>query len=492
MRAQKIVFIVIIFVCLNSCRSFFSALKAPVSVNTQYLVRNAVKSELFDSAQIYLRQDKAHTLPRSEMLLQVDLGRVLFLSGKYEESKKMLVAAEYKIEDKRNYRYVDAFAGTAEIYNQFHPNYIGNSVNDLDHFGPRPFTKQDSIMMRQTNTFPVNALYTEYICNNMEKPLINFYVGLGSVYQKSDLFTVEAKRLDLLSEQLDQYKSPSSLNLPYTTNPFLKTVSGLFYEASGMLNDALISYENAYADFENKNCSEYYGLETPVQLKSDILSLNKKMGFKDKESVWKKKFVQAIPNPNYTPSLIVIIEEGVIRSKLEKPNLPQIPVALPVTNKVNAVVSPEPTKGSPFVKNKQVAVNSTAPKAAISTAPVAYPPYMSEYVLGSYFLLPRISSVAVGKSVYPIFKLMDLDHQMESAYGKRFYYELMGHGTSLDADYRQCLTLPSRISYVKIPLVAGQTTYTIKFMGDGKTKEQTITIENEMKTQIRHVFIPSF
>jgi hypothetical protein len=86
---------------------------------------------------------------------------------------------------------------------------------------------------------------------------------------------------------------------------------------------------------------------------------------------------------------------------------------------------------------------------------------------------------------------MDLDYQMVSAYGKRYYYELMGHGSSIDADYRQWLSLPSRISYVKIPLVAGQTQYTVKFIGGGKVKEKTINIDNPLRTQIRHVFIPT-
>jgi hypothetical protein len=423
------------------------------------------------------------------MLLQVELGRILFLSNKYEESKKLLVATEYKIEDKRNYRYIDAFAGTAEIYNPFHPNYIGHSLNDLNYFGPRPFTKEDSMMMRHASTYPVNALYTEYICNNMEKPLVNFYVGLGSVYEKTDLLTVEAKRLGLLSEQMDQYKSASSLNLPYSTNPFLKTVAGLFYEASGMLNDALISYENAYYDFENKNCQEYYGLKMPQQLKSDILILNKKMGFYDKEEVWKKRFKEKLPDEKYAPSLILMIEEGVVRSKLEKANLPAIPKAPPIPIKVNSQVVANPSKGTLQSKGNQNSVNANMPKA--DTPQVFYPPYMAKYVLSSFSDSPKITSVSTGKSSYPIFRLMDLDYQMVSAYGKRYYYELMGHGSSIDADYRQWLSLPSRISYVKIPLVAGQTQYTVKFIGGGKVKEKTINIDNPLRTQIRHVFIPT-
>jgi hypothetical protein len=489
MKTQKIVFIAIAIVCIASCGNFFKALKAPQVVNNQYLLGNAIKNELFDSAQIYAKQNRAHTIPKSEMLLQVELGRILFLSGKYEESRKLLVETEYKIEDKRNYRYIDAFAGTAEIYNPMHPNYIGNSVQDLNYFGPRPFTKQDSIMMRQSSSFPVNALYTEYICNNMEKPLVNFYVGLGSVYQKTDLLVVEAKRMGILSDRLDQTKSSSSLNLPYSTSPFNKTVAGFFYEAAGMINDALISYENAYKDFESKYCQEYYGLKTPQQLKSDILILNKKMGFYDKEELWKNKFKEKVPYETYKPSLILVIEEGVIRSKLDKPNLPAIPVPRPDSSKVNSSVLLSPSKESVFSKSKQIPVASNLPKPA--PAQVYYPPYMAKYVLSSFSESPKIASVSTGKSSYPIFRLMDLDHQMVSAFGKRYYYELMGHGSSADADYRQWLSLPSRISYVKIPLVAGQTKYTLKFVGGGKTKEKIINIENPLRTQIRHVFIPS-
>jgi hypothetical protein len=66
----------------------------------------------------------------------------------------------------------------------------------------------------------------------------------------------------------------------------------------------------------------------------------------------------------------------------------------------------------------------------------------------------------------------------------------MGHGSANNADYRQWLSLPSRISYVKIPLVAGQTNYTVRLVAKGKAVEKTITVENVMKSQIRYLYLP--
>ena len=493
MKLKRIAFILMLLIGFSSCKNFFSAFWAPVpkNTNTQQLLVQAIKNELYDSAQIYVGQNKGHLLPKSEMLRQVELGRLLFLSGKYHEANKLFIAAEYKIEDKRNFRYVDAFAGTAEIYNPFHPAYIGNSVNDLNNFGPRPFTKQDSIrLLSSTSGFPpINALYSEYICNNMEKPLVNFYTGLGSVYQNSELLIVEAKRLGLLAEQLDQYKASSSLNLPYTPNPFLKTVAGLFYEAGGSLNDALISYENAYNDFENKNCIEYYGTKTPKQLKSDILSINKKMGFYDKESVWKRKMNEQNKSENYTPSLILFIEEGIVNHKIDQPNLPKMET-------LNATrVSSEPNPSYSRIKDNSVTnqinqskLSQNQPQTVVSNKP--FPAYMSSYVLSPIYYSPPINTVSVNNTPYTVYKIMDLSYQMEHAYGKRYYYELMGHGSANNADYRQWLSLPSRISYVKIPLVAGQTNYTVRLVAKGKAVGKTITVENVMKSQIRYLYLP--
>lgn len=477
----------------SSCKNFFSAFWAPPpkNTNTQHLLVQAIKNELYDSAQIYAGQNKGHLLPKSEMLRQVELGRLLFLSGKYQEAIKLLIAAEYKIEDKMNYRYIDAFAGTAEIYNPFHPNYIGNSVNDLNNFGPRPFNKQDSIRLQSSASMlpPVNALYTEYICNNMEKPLVNFYSGIASVYQNSELLIVEAKRLGLLAEQLDQYKASSSLNLPYTPNPFLKTVAGLFYEAGGSLNDAMISYENAYNDFENKNCTEYYGTKTPKQLKSDILSINKKMGFYDKESVWRKKMNEQNKSENYVPSLILFIEEGIVRHKIEKPSLPQMDTLN--TNRI--VAEPNPNYSKVRVNSMTISVNQGKLNQTQTVVPIKpFPVYMSSYVLSPLNYSPFVTTISANNIPYPIYKILDLNYQMEHAYGKRYYYELIGQGSSENADHRQWLSLPSRISYVKIPLVAGQTNYTVRLIAKGKAVEKTITIENVMKSQIRYLYLPKF
>lgn len=489
MKFQKAVYVFILIACLVGCKTFFSALRAPKTYNTQHLLVQAIRNEMYDSALIYAGQNKVHLLPKSETLKQIELGRLLFLAGNYQDALKLLIPVEYKIEDKRNYRYIDAFAGNAEIYNPFHPAYIGNSVNDLNNFGPRPFTKQDSIRLQSNSSgfASINALYTDYICNNMEKPLVNFYAGISSVSQTSDLLIVEAKRLGLLAEQLDQYKSSSSLNLPYTPNPFLKTVAGLFYEAGGSLNDALISYENAYSDYENKNCTEYYGVQTPAQLKSDILSLNKKMGFLDKESNWKKRMKEQTKTENYSPSLILFIEEGIVRHKLEQPNLPKM-------DSINANrISVEPNPSYSKIKDNSVTkqINQSKLSQTQTVVPInPFPPYLPNNVLSPLYYSPPIIAVSVNKVPCSVFKILDLNYQMENAYGKRYYYELMGHGSTIDADFRQWLSLPARVSYVKIPLVAGQTNYTIRLGSKGKTIDKTIQVENVMKSQIRYLYLP--
>ncbi|MBU3661946.1 MAG: hypothetical protein FGM41_01950 [Bacteroidetes bacterium] len=117
---------------------------------------------------------------------------------------------------------------------------------------------------------------------------------------------------------------------------------------------------------------------------------------------------------------------------------------------------------------------------------------MSSDVLSPLHYSPFVTTVSVNNSPYPIYKILDLNYQMEHAYGKRYYYELMGHGSSENADYRQWLSLPSQISYVKIPLVAGQTNYTVRLVAKGKAIERIINVENTLKSQIRYIYLPKF
>jgi len=211
MKINKLPIILLVFSLFFGCKFISNFLKLSGNPNTQELLIRAIKLQQYDSAYIYASQNKHHVFPNSELLKQVELGSLLFLTGKYEEAHKLFVAAEYKLEDRKSFRYIDAFGGTAEIYNPFHPNYRGStSLNAVWRTGV--LTRQDSILARPA----IDGLYTTYQCNNMEKPLVNFYVGLSGAYKNPDLLTVEAKRIGSLGDYMDQRPVSIRLDMPYT------------------------------------------------------------------------------------------------------------------------------------------------------------------------------------------------------------------------------------------------------------------------------------
>ena len=91
------------------------------------------------------------------------------------------------------------------------------------------------------------------------------YLLLGDV----DKSLIEVRRLDVRFRALeDRYKEERH----YRRDAFLHLFTALVYEASGNLNDALVSYKNAY-DAYTQDYTRLFGMGPPSQLVGDLYHL---------------------------------------------------------------------------------------------------------------------------------------------------------------------------------------------------------------------------
>jgi uncharacterized protein len=97
---------------------------------------------------------------------------------------------------------------------------------------------------------------------------------------------VECRRLNIRLNQLnDKYVSAAK----FQRDAFIHTLMGIIYQSTKDFNNAFIAYRNAVEVYEN-DYAAMFGMETPVQLKRDLLNTAWWTGFQDEFEKFKTKF----------------------------------------------------------------------------------------------------------------------------------------------------------------------------------------------------------
>ena len=163
----------------------------------------------------------------------------------------------------------------------------------------------------------LNPMHQAYRGEDFEKFMMHYYKALNyAALGQTEDAVVEARRITL-SENAQGDKFNDKKN-HYNQDAFGLNLQGMIYEMAGNMNDAFISYRNA-ANLYLKNKKEYYGVSMPPQLAEDLLRTSNAMDFTGERSQYEKIF-----NTNYTetPSaggeLILFLEEGAAPVKTEK------------------------------------------------------------------------------------------------------------------------------------------------------------------------------
>ncbi len=211
----------------------------------------------------------------------MDRGMVLHLMGKYDESNVWLSRAEDRIDEL--------------------------------------FTKHVSDVLK---AIAWNDTSMPYRGEEFERIMVNIIMSLNYL-MKGNLedAMVEVRKVNhKLAMYAEKLKELGFKKYSYKIDAFANYLAGLISEASGEVNDAYISYVDAYKGYQL--FEKTYHVGCPDQLKTDILRTAKLLGLYDEYQSWKKEFGEVdeveIDSTKGKGELIALIGIGRVAYKVSK------------------------------------------------------------------------------------------------------------------------------------------------------------------------------
>lgn len=183
---------------------------------------------------------------RNALLLLLEKGKVTHLQKDYVQSNVYFNQADLLIED----------------YNKLLKDYLVTST--------------------------LNAQLSMYKAEEFEKILVHYYKSLNYIFLNNlEEALVEAKRINLDLQQLDdKYKKDKSR---YAKDAFAHVLMGLIYESSNDIGNAFIAYRNALEIYTEAGGS-YMNVSLPDQLKKDVIRCAYLNGFTSIQNKYEKEF----------------------------------------------------------------------------------------------------------------------------------------------------------------------------------------------------------
>lgn len=192
-----------------------------------------------------LKRREGDSKGKTRFLYNVNMGLLLSILGKYEESnnhfeKAFLFGEDYRI----NY--------LAEVSSYFtNPNVSAYRGEDHEHLMVLYFKAINFLKMNK----PQDAL-------------------------------VECRRLNIRLNQLnDKYSSPDK----FQRDAFIHLLMGIIYQSTADYNNAFIAYRNAVDVYETEY-AKTFGMSAPRQLKIDLLNTASWIGFHEEFEKYKLQF----------------------------------------------------------------------------------------------------------------------------------------------------------------------------------------------------------
>lgn len=152
-----------------------------------------------------------------------------------------------------------------------------------------------------------------YVSSRYERLLVHYYHALNYIKQDNlEGALVECRRVS----NLIQYFISEEKKNAYFGTGFLAHFSGILFEASGELNDALISYKQAEEYY--KNASNTTGVQVPNDVGNSLVRLAQKLNFTDDYERYRILYGESSPLPEKYGELIVFYETGYVPRKEEQ------------------------------------------------------------------------------------------------------------------------------------------------------------------------------
>jgi uncharacterized protein len=162
----------------------------------------------------------------------------------------------------------------------------------------------------------LNPMRQTYRGEDHEQFMMHFYKTLNyAALGKTEDAVVEARRITLSSTtQGDKFSNKENR---YSKDAFALNLQGMIYEMAGDINNAFISYRNA-VEIYVKADNNYYGVKMPEQLQQDFLRTSTIMGFSVEPQYEKVLNVSYNNTTVENGELILFLEEGQAPVKEEK------------------------------------------------------------------------------------------------------------------------------------------------------------------------------
>lgn len=365
------------------------------------------------------------------------------------------------------------------------------------------FNKADLLMENKSavadvsTSVLVNGALTRYHGEDFERVLVNYYKALNYLYLNlNEDALVEAKRINIRLNELGDKQLMAGKR--YKSDAFAHTLQGIIYERMRDYNNAFISYRNAYELYIKNNGTTYLGSELPQQLKIDLINSANKAGFYTERDEYCTKFNLSFSAVKTTAEyeLFFIWENGLAPVKQQedimlflvkgvggdlvfsdKSGTINIPFPLPEKDRndptklsdlnVIRVAYPKYVDVPVFFNNLSIDVNNKSyiPGMAENVTYIARETLKERFLKEMTLTVSRIALKKIAEA--------QLKKENEAAGA------LLGIAGALaeKADTRNWQSLPSFISYTRIPLTKGENTLTLKFTTvSGQVITNTITV----------------
>jgi len=367
-----------------------------------------------------------------------------------------------------------------------------------------------------------NPMALPYKGEDFEKVTIHYYMALNYFHLGlPNEALVEAKRIDIkLLELNEKYKDNKN---KYSRDAFSQILEGIIYESTGDINNAFIAYRNA-AQIYDDGGGKFFGVPTPDQLKKDLIRTAKLMGFEDDYNTYVKKYNM----PDYLPKktdkdgttvqpdppvpsgeAVIFWENGLAPAKdqivltfsaadhwfytsyMEDGVLHDIILPVPIgfnAGTVNAIAIPKYRTRQSFY-NKAVVIsngNELPLEVGQDFNSIAKQCLKDRMLREIVEVVTRFASKKAASAGLAALGKGLLGDDGEDIF--RLGGDIAGAVTE-KADTRNWQSLPSTISYIRVPLVEGQTEYIIKKYGpQGIVDTDKITIPYKKGLQIINYF----
>ncbi len=213
-----------------------------------------------------VRENKAKFGKNSSVLYNLEMGLLLHYAGNYAESTRHFAAGEREMD---------------ELYTK--------SISKI------------------TGSFVINDNELPYQGEDFEKVYVNLFMALNyAELGKTEDALVEARKVDLkLNEYSREYGGKNS----FRQDAFIRYVMGVLYEADGDINNAFISYHQAYEGY--KAYDSLYSTACPSFLKSSLVRTAGELGFSDRLERYQDEFgIDYSRSDGAKGNLLIIVYSG--------------------------------------------------------------------------------------------------------------------------------------------------------------------------------------